>query len=104
MKILPTLQEENSGVRFRTGQGKPGLNILLGGTLQEEDVGDTFGGGGSIGATARLASAYRDTRKAAVAAGRRGGNPIGGTIGGGEFGGYPLNNNRPNRNNNRPNR
>lgn len=72
MKILPTLQEENSGMRFRTGQGKPGLNILLGGTLQDDGLSSTFGGAGSIGATARLAGVYKDTRLRQVASGSSG--------------------------------
>jgi len=69
MMILPTLQEQNSGLRARLGSGKDGLNILLGGSVQEELTSNTFGGAGAIGPTAALAVAYKDVRMKQVASG-----------------------------------
>lgn len=82
MKLL-SMQEEYSGLRQRTGSGKPGLNVLLGGTVTDEGTSDTFGGAGAIGATARLATAYKDTRVKQVASGSSSSGPIGGGGGGG---------------------
>lgn len=69
MKISDMLMEENTGSRPRLGSGKPGLNVLLGGTVVagEEEIG-TFSGAGAVSNTYRLAQAYKDVRMAAVAA------------------------------------
>lgn len=85
MKILPTLQEENSGLRARLGQGRPQLNILLGGSLQDEGVTATFSGASAISSTTRLLKAHKDTRLAAVSSGQAA--PPSGGVGGGWEGG-----------------
>jgi hypothetical protein len=85
MKLRDMMLEENTGMRFRTGSGKPGLNVVLGGTVQGEGVTDTFStGGGAFGATAKLARGHKDVRLAQIASGQSGG---GSTWGGGDDGG-----------------
>lgn len=73
MNLREMMLEENTGMRFRTGSGKPGLNVVLGGTVQGEGVTDTFAaGGGAFSATAKLARGHKDVRLAQVASGQSG--------------------------------
>lgn len=69
--MMRALAGENAQQRGLTGQGRPGLHTLLGGTGEEGDS-STYrisGGAGQTSSTARLARAYKDTRLAAQAAG-----------------------------------
>jgi hypothetical protein len=89
MNLRELMLNENTGMRFRTGSGKPGLNVLLGGSVKDEGVTDTFStGGGAFTSTAKLARGHKDVRLAQVASGQSGGGsttPVG--IGGGGNGG-----------------
>lgn len=72
MSIATDLKRENGQMRGLTGSGRPGLHTLLGGTGEELDAGGLTltGGSAQVSGTSKLAQAYRDTRLAAVAAGR----------------------------------
>lgn len=85
MSLVNGLRQENEDLRFRTGSGTPEGNVLLGGSLKGEGTFVTFGGGGSVGATSRLARSSKDVRLAAVAGGTYG-QPGSGTGGGGAGG------------------
>lgn len=88
-QLMSAMREENGRLRGLTGAGKPGLYSLLGGTAVDEGAsGTTFmGGAGQVSATNRLAAVYKDTRLAAVAAGRSiPSTPGGGFDGGGDRG------------------
>lgn len=95
MNLRAMMLEENTGMRFRTGSGKPGLNVVLGGSVQDEGVTDTFStGGGAFTTTAKLARGHKDTRLAQVASGQSGApsggsSPGGGGVGGGGSGTVP---------------
>jgi hypothetical protein len=91
MNLRDLMLDENTGMRFRTGSGKPGLNVVLGGTVQNEGVTDTFTtGGGAFTSTAKLARGHKDVRLAQVASGQSSGgggpDPVG-VGGGGDTGG-----------------
>lgn len=89
-QMMAAMREENGELRGLTGAGKPGLYTLLGGTATDGGADSTLftGGAGQVSSTSRLAAVYKDTRLAAVAAGRAvpapGGSPV---RGGGDTGG-----------------
>lgn len=85
--ILAHMAEDNGNLRARLGSGEKGLNILLGGTLQDDQVTTTFSGAGVMSATYRTALVNKDVRLAAAAAGGSGG---GGSFNPGYGGGDPT--------------
>jgi hypothetical protein len=88
MSVMAQMQEENGHLRARLGSGEPGLNILLGGTLQNDQVTTTFSGAGAMSSTYRTALVNKDVRLASIASGgSSGGRP---DLGNGGDGGGPF--------------
>lgn len=89
MSVMAQMQEENGHLRARLGSGEPGLNILLGGTLQNDQVTTTFSGAGAMSSTYRTALVNKDVRLASIASGGSSGgggfDPGNGGDGGGPF-------------------
>lgn len=87
LSMANALRKENGELRGLTGSGEPGLSVVLGGTAKEEGA-DSLrmtGGAGQVSSVSRIASAHRDMRLAAVAAGQPpsgGGSGTGGSGGG----------------------
>lgn len=79
--LMMSIRNENGGLRGLTGSGEPGLFTLLGGTGVEEGANAyrMTGGAGQVSSVARVASAHRDVRLAAVASGTSGAGQVSGS-------------------------